>query len=212
MNMEARDIKARKPRSARAIAFYSQCRAWHGYISAFAFLTLIFFAASGILLNHPDWLTSDGGEPRTATASISAADIGQAQKAADPGAALGQLVAEKMRLVGAFSSADLEGDQAILRYEGVKGSSDVTLDLRSGAAHARLKPADPVTMLDDLHRGKNAGPVWQTFIDLSGALILILSLVGYVLFFAMRFRLRTAMVLTGLSIAGLASLFLFFVP
>ena len=45
-----------KPRSAFEIALYRQCRAWHGYLSAFAFIALMFFSATGILLNHPDWI------------------------------------------------------------------------------------------------------------------------------------------------------------
>jgi hypothetical protein len=202
----------RKRRSALAIAFYTQCRLWHGYLSAFAFLTLIFFSATGVLLNHPDWLVGDGGETRLLRGTIAADRIHAAQKQTDAAAALARLAAQSLPLLGAYSSGDVEGGEAILRFEGVKGTTDVTMDLRSGATQARLKSADPVTMLDDLHRGKNAGSAWRGFIDISGIVILVLSLLGYILFFAMRYRLRTALILTVLSIAGLAALFFFFVP
>lgn len=212
MNMALKDAPARKPRSARAIAFYTQCRLWHGYLSAFAFLALMFFSATGVLLNHPDWLVGEGGEPRTITAPLPAAPLRAAQKSGDAAAALGALAAKNLPLLGVYSSGDVEGGTAMLRFEGVKGSSDVSVDLKSGMARARLQSADPVTMLDDLHRGKNAGPVWQWFIDIAGIVILVLSLLGYVLFFAMRFRLRTALILTALSIATMAGLFVLLVP
>jgi hypothetical protein len=66
------------------------------------------------------------------------------------------------------------------------------------AQHARL-----VDTLNDLHRGKNAGKAWRLVIDLSAAVVLALSVIGYVLFFSLKFRLRTALLLTGASLAVL---------
>ena len=202
----------RKPRSAAMIAFYTQCRNWHGYLSAFAFLILMFFSATGILLNHPDWLTSDEPEPQSVTAIIPADKISAAQKAQDAGKALGAVVAGQIKLLGAYNSGDVDSSQALLRFEGVKGMTTVTLDLKSGQAKAQIQKADTVTMLDDLHRGKNVGAAWKWLIDISGVVILILSLIGYVLFFSMRFRFRTAMILTGVSLAAILAVFVLFVP
>jgi len=203
---------SRKPRSAAAIAFYTQCRHWHGYLSAFAFLALIFFSASGIVLNHPDWLGEDTGTPQTVAAKLPADAVAAARQAKAAGPALAALAAAHMPIVGAYSSADIDSRQAFLRCEGVKGSSDVTIDLRSADATARVHRADMLTVMDDLHRGKNVGKVWQWVIDLSGAVFLLLSLVGYVLFFTLRFRLRVALVLTALSLGTLALIFVLFVP
>jgi hypothetical protein len=201
----------RRPRSAAAIHFYTQCRNWHGYISAFAVLVLMFFAGTGILLNHPDWLTSEV-EPQKLSAVLPAGDIAAAEKSADAGAALGAAAARQMNLIGTYSSGDVDNREALLRFEGAKGMSTVIIDLKSGKAQATLQKADMVTMLNDLHRGKNAGEAWRALIDISGALILILSLIGYILFFSMRFRFRTALVLTGASIAVLTGVFVFLVP
>jgi len=203
---------SRKPRSAAAIAFYTQCRHWHGYLSAFAFLALIFFSASGIVLNHPDWLGEDTGTPQTVAATLPADAVAAARQAKAAGPALAALAAAHMPIVGAYSSADIDSGQAFLRFEGVKGASDVTIDLRSAEATARVHRADMLTVMDDLHRGKNVGKVWQWVIDLSGAVFLLLSLVGYVLFFTLRFRLRVALTLTALSLGTLALIFVLFVP
>ena len=203
---------SRKPRAAAAIAFYTQCRHWHGYLSAFAFLALIFFSSSGIVLNHPDWLGEDTGTPQPVAAKLPADAVAAARQAKAAGQALAALAAAHMPIVGAYSSADIDSRQAFLRFEGVKGSSDVTIDLRSADATARVHRADMLTVMDDLHRGKNVGKVWQWVIDLSGAVFLLLSLVGYVLFFTLRFRLRVALALTALSLGTLALIFVLFVP
>ena len=199
-------------RSATAIAFYTQCRNWHGYLSAFAFLALIFFSATGILLNPPEWLGDAEPEAASVTATLPVAALQAAGASADPGAALGLLAAGRMKLLGAYSSADISTGEAFLRFESVKGSSDITIDLKNGAAHGKVRQADLLTVIDDLHRGKNVGRVWSAVIDASGALVLVLSLLGYVLFFTMRFKLRTGLVLTGVSLAAMAVIFLLFVP
>ncbi len=203
---------ARKPRSAAKIAVYALCRQWHGYLSAFAFLALIFFSASGILLNHPEWLSDAAGPVQNISGAVPATALAAARKTADPGAALGLLVTQTMPVLGAYNSADLDDRQAFLRFEGVKGSSDVTVDLASGVATGRVHPADALTIMDDLHRGKNVGKVWQGVIDATGGIVLLLSLLGYVLFFAMRFRLRTSLLLTAISLGVLVGIFIFFVP
>ena len=167
-----------KPRSAAEIAFYRQCRAWHGYLSAFAFLALIFFSATGILLNHPDWIARPSAEPETLSLQLAPADVTLALKSADPGDALSQLVGKKVALRGAYSSADVGDTQALLRFEGIKGNSDVNVDLKTGATEISIKTSDAATILDDLHRGKNAGAAWRAIIDFAGMLALLLSEIG----------------------------------
>jgi hypothetical protein len=204
--------RERRPRSFSLIAFYTQCRHWHGYLSAFAFLALIFFSATGILLNHPEWLSEEVSEPVTITSQLPPSEIKSALASADPGAALGLLSASRMALMGAYSSADINSGKAFLRFESVKGASDVSIDLKTGAARGRVRPADMLMVLNDLHRGKNVGTTWRWFIDIAGAIVLLLSLLGYVLFFTLRFRLRVGLALTALSLATMGAVFVFLVP
>ena len=205
----------RKPRPAGNLKgeFYRQSRAWHGYLSAFAFLALIFFAVTGLLLNHPDWFKGQGEKPATEkTVTVAAADLARAKAARDPAPILAQAVAKQVRLRGAYQSGEVIDGLAMIRLEGVTGSSDVEVDMQTGKAEVTLQRADAVTTLNDLHRGKNAGGAWKLVIDLSAIVILALSLVGYVLFFSLRFRLRTSLILTAVSLGGLFAVFVFLVP
>jgi hypothetical protein len=45
--------------------FYRHARYVHGWLSAFAFIVLIFFAATGLFLNNPDWFKSKNEEQTT---------------------------------------------------------------------------------------------------------------------------------------------------
>jgi hypothetical protein len=188
------------------ISFYRQCRLWHGWLSAIAFLVLMFFSVTGLLLNHPEWFAD------TTALVESQAQLDPAALKDKPAAALGELLASRKLVHGVYASGDIDEELAQLRFEGVSGDTSVTLDLASGKADIAWRKATALTMLNDLHRGKNAGAAWKWLIDISAGLFLVLSLIGYVLFFSMRHRLATVLALTFASAALLAVLFLVFVP
>ena len=185
-------------------ALYRQSRAWHGYLSALAFLALIFFAITGLLLNHPEWTASKSEQSERETkVRLAPEDLRKAEAAPDPTRALAQAVARRTPVLGRFQSGEVVDGQAMLRLEGVKGATDVMVDMASGEVEVSVKRARLIDTLNELHRGKNAGAAWKAIIDISAIVILALSVIGYVLFFSLRFRLRTSLILTGASLAGL---------
>jgi hypothetical protein len=192
---------------------YRQARDWHGYLSAFAFLALIFFALTGLLLNHPEWFA---GRPDPAskdvTVQLAPAELAAARKAKDPARAFADVVGAKTHLVGGFQSGEIVDDQVMLRFESPKGASDVTVDLATGAAEVTVTKARLIDLINELHRGKNAGKTWKAVIDASAILVLALSVIGYVLFFTLRFRLRTSLILTGVSLGALLLVIVFLTP
>ena len=193
-------------------AFYRLARMLHAYLSALAFLALIFFAATGLLLDHPDWLQGPRPAERETTVRLAPAELAAARAAPDPNRALAAAVGRRTPLLGAYRSAEAEAGAALIHLEGVRGVSDIDLDPATGEAHVTVAPATAVTVIGELHRGRRSGAAWRWVIDLSAALILALSLIGYVLFFSLRFRLRTSLVLTAASLAGLAAVFLLLTP
>lgn len=191
--------------------FYRQSRLWHAYLSAFAFLALIFFTLTGILLNHPDWFA---GQPAATEKEIELplADIAEAQASAIPGETLAALVARHAALKGSFKSAEIADGAALIRLEGAFGASDIEIDLTSGHADVAVQPHSFVTLMGDLHKGKDTGGVWRALIDITGVLILALSLIGYVLFFTLRYRLATSLKLTAASLLVMGGVIFLFVP
>lgn len=205
---------ARRPRAMPRwkIEFYRQCRLWHGYLSAFAFLSLMFFSLTGLLLNHPDWLKQEEAGPVESRIHVSRDAIAAAMNLHDKPRALAELLSAQKAVGGIYASGEIEDDEAYLRFEGVGGNASAVLDLKTGTAEITTRKADAVTILNDLHRGKNAGGAWKWLIDISAAIFLVLSLVGYILFFSLRHRLVQTMALTLVSLGALVGIFLLFVP
>jgi hypothetical protein len=217
MNAPVRDKPSSPTRQGGGPAFnkgdlFRLSRMLHAYLSALAFLALIFFSGTGILLNHPEWF--DGYQPaeQKATVTLTAAELASAKAAPDQGKALAGLLQGKTALVGAYASGDIQGREALLRLEGPKGSSDIDLDLSTGRAEVKVARANLPAIIQDLHRGKNSGAPWRFVIDASAYLVIALSLIGYILFFSLRFRLKTSLILTGVSLAVLAAVAVWLVP
>jgi len=193
-------------------AFFRLCRMLHTYLSAFAFLTLFFFSATGILLNHPEWFENYRPAEHKVAFVLTPAELAAAKAAKDRGRALAAAALRHAPLPGAYASADIDGGQALVRLEGPKGASDLTIDLATGQADGRITRPNLMAVIQDLHRGKNSGAAWRWVIDLSAWIVLGLSLIGYVLFFSLRFRLKTSLILTAASLAVLIGIAWLFVP
>lgn len=211
----APDAAPRKRPAARAGVsreVYRQFRLWHGWLSAFAFLALMFFAVTGLLLNHPDWLPAPEGRKVERQITLSRDELAAARAAPDPARALAEAIGRKTRVTGAYQSGEVVEGEALIRLEGVKGATDMAVDIETGRAEVVVERSDAVTTLNELHRGKNAGAVWKAVIDASAIIILLLSLAGYALFLTLRFRLATSLVLTVVSLALMGAAFFAFVP
>ncbi|RYG37038.1 MAG: hypothetical protein EON93_04240 [Burkholderiales bacterium] len=189
--------------------FYRLMREWHGYLSAFAFLALIFFAGTGILLNHPGLLQ---GEPPAAVDmafTLSAAEIAELSSASSPGEVLEELAAKMTPLVGAISSVDVAGRDIYVNMQGVRGTATLAANLDSGAASIHVERDSAVKVMNELHRGERASPMWRLFLDIIAGVLIVMSVLGYGIFLSLRFRLTTALVLTGASLAAMIGLFVF---
>jgi len=174
---------------------YRLARDWHGYLSALAFLALIFFAGTGILLNHPGLLQGEAPAAMETAFTLSADEISAVRAATEPGRKLAQIAGNHAELAGAYRAGDLAGDDLYVNLQGVRGRSDVTGNLATGDVTVHVEKADAVGIANELHRGEHAGDAWRLLIDAIAIVLMAMSVIGLVLFFSLRFRLKTALVL-----------------
>lgn len=180
--------------------FYRHARYVHGWLSAFAFLALFFFSLTGLLLNHPDWF-EPATEETTTVIQLPQDVLKTLQDKENPSDEILNYVREQHDLVGRFKSSEVLDGEVMIHLESPAGTSDVWAMLDNGEVEIIQKPASTVSLLNELHRGKNSSASWSWFIDISAILILILSIAGYILFLSIKTRLVTHLTLTAVSIA-----------
>lgn len=188
--------------------FYRHARYVHGWLSAFAFIILLFFAATGLLLNHPEWFKSDQQEQsfKLTLPSTLLHSIQDQENSSQP---ILDYVRQQHGLIGRYKSSEVLDGEVMIRLESPAGSTDVWVLLDNGETEITSKPASTVSLLNDLHRGKNVGTAWSWLIDISAIIILLLSLAGYILFLTIKTRLVTNLILTALSLFAIILLMWF---
>ncbi|USA47735.1 PepSY-associated TM helix domain-containing protein [Acinetobacter sp. C26M] len=188
--------------------FYRHARYVHGWLSAFAFIALIFFAATGLFLNNPDWFKSSNDEQITKI-TLPPAFVSAIQKQENPSQVILDFVRDKHSLIGRYKSSEVMDGEVMIRLESPAGSTDLWVLMDQGEVEITQKPATTVSLLNDLHRGKNVGATWHWLIDISAIIIILLSLAGYILFLTIKTRLITHLLLTAGSLAAIILLIWF---
>ncbi len=186
------------------VTLYRLCRTWHGYLSAVAFFWLLFFSVTGILLNHPTWLRGDRPVIANRHFRLGAQELKSITAQENPGPALVLAMRGSRGLKGEIDSSDVVGSRLFVRMRGAAGSTDLQFDLQSGQGSAVIETFPVATLFKELHRGEQAGRIWRTLIDVAGITLVMTSILGLLIYFSMRLRLRTALILVAGGVAIMA--------
>lgn len=180
--------------------FYRHARYVHGWLSAFAFIALIFFSVTGLLLNHPEWF-KPAQQEQSNTIILPEQLMRTVAEQENPTQTLLDYLRQQQSLIGRYQSSEILDGEVMIRLDSPAGSTDIWVLLDTAEAEITMKPASTVSLLNDLHRGKNVGAGWSWLIDISAVIIVLLSLAGYILFLTLKTRLLTHLTLTAVSLA-----------
>lgn len=165
------DDRARVKRRAQLRAsVMRQTLRWHWISAAICLIGLLLFAVTGFTLNHAADIEAKPREVAR-TAALPADLLAQANAAREAGGALPpSLAAWARKALGAPapSSADnveWSEEEVFVDLPGPGSDGALTIDLTSGEARFERTTRGVVAYLNDLHKGRNTGPVWKVFLD-----------------------------------------------
>lgn len=172
--------RVRRKRPLR-LRVHSVLRWLHIYTSMVSLLAVLFFAATGVTLNHPDWLAAE----RTEESSGTLPAAWKTQKGID-----WLVVAEHLRashrVRGAVTAHTEDDREAALTFRAPGYSADAYVDVREGSYRLTVSYQGAIGMVNDLHRGRDAGRAWAWLIDVAGVFLVLLSLTGLGLLYYLR--------------------------
>lgn len=197
-----------------AIGFAAFVRWCHIYVSMFGLAAVLFFSATGVTLNHPDWFF--GARERSE----------QAEGQVDPtwlhadgpnGGAVAKLeVVEQLRkthgIRGALADFRVEDTECSVAFKGPGYAADAFIDRESGKYTLTQTYHGPVAVLNDLHKGRDTGLAWSLLIDASAVLLVVISLSGLVLLFYLKLRRGPGLVVALVGLVAVLLLFFWGVP
>lgn len=160
---------------------------WHWISSALCLVCLVLFSVTGITLNHP---AAIGVEPQIDTREAVLPASIRAEIAELPTSGERSLpIALRDWLQGNWSvsvgtrAAELSPSEVYLALPEPGGDAWLAIDRNTGDALYEQTDRGWIAWLNDLHKGRNAGPVWRGFIDVFAIAALVFAATGLVLLF-----------------------------
>ena len=168
----------------------------HVYTSMAALLIVLFFGITGITLNHPTWSIGDSVTRSTITGMLPFAAINN-------GAVDYLSVSEYMRtnhaVTGAVEAFDTAGTTGSISYRKPGYHADLTFNETDGSYELVIEQQGFLGVMNDLHKGRDAGSSWKWLIDIAGLLLVAISFSGMVMQLFLRKRRRSAFIVAGVG-------------
>jgi hypothetical protein len=193
----------------------AQTARWlHIYLSMGSFALVLFFAATGLTLNHPDWFA---GRQKTTEhhgvadkAMLRAGNTGKTRDTGDADGAdklgLVEMLRTREHVHGAVSDFRVDDAQISISFRAAGYTADVFIDRDSGKYDLTEVQSGLVAVMNDLHKGRDTGRLWSVVIDVSAVALVLLSLTGLILMWFVYKRRTSGFMLAGIAAVALLAL------
>src|SRR5262245_56257138 len=182
----------------------------HIYLSMTSFAILLFFAVTGLTLNHAERFSA---LPRIAQikGKVEIEWI-KAEDAAVDKLAIVEHLRQAHSIKGALSDFRLDESQASVSFKGPGYAADAFIDRETGEYELTETRSGLVAAINDLHKGRDTGRAWSWLIDASAVLMALVSLTGLVLIWFVKRRRLSGLMLAGVCGVVCYSIYLFLIP
>lgn len=188
----------------------SYARIIHVYVSMALLLLMLFFAITGITLNHPNWFSVSDQEPVREQVAIPEYLQPIDSQDAQWRLAAGHWLKSEWSMD--ITTAEVDEDEISLVSKGPGTYRSVTLDLLDGQAYVETLEYGVIAVFNDLHKGRNTGTVWLWILDICSILIILFSLTGAYLLFPQTRRLKKSLLYMVLVSTSCGLVYVYFVP
>ncbi|WP_428307721.1 PepSY-associated TM helix domain-containing protein [Lacipirellula sp.] len=176
----------------RSKQFAGAMRWLHVYLSMFAFASLIFFGVTGVTLNHPDWFGADMERVSERQGTLDRKWLGEGseESAAEESnvdkLAIVEFLRAEQGVRGALGEFQVDEYECVVMFKAPGYIADVIIDRATAEFTVTEASYGLVAVMNDLHKGRDAGPAWSLIIDVVSVLTVLLSITGFVLIFYLR--------------------------
>ena len=183
----------------------------HVYLSMFSFTVVLFFAVTGITLNHPDWFQSQ--QRTTIRHGVADAALLKSTAAGDVDRlGIVEMLRAREHIHGAVSEVRVDDSEVQVSLRAPGYTADAFIDRASGKYDLTEVASGFVAVLNDLHKGRDTGKVWGWLIDVSAVLLTLVSITGLVLIWFVYKRRFAGLLLAFAGTAAILALYRCFVP
>lgn len=180
----------------------------HIYLSMVSFAIVLFFAVTGLTLNHPSWF---GGDKQVESKTKGTLDVKWVNNADTNKIAkleIVELMRNKHHVKGAVSEFRIDDSEVTVSFKGPAYSADAFIDREKGSYELSEIKMGIVAIMNDLHKGRDSGAGWSWVIDISAIFLTLVSLTGLILMLFLK-KKRVAGLVT--AVIGLVLCYLIYI-
>lgn len=155
-------------------------RLLHIYTSLIGLMTVLFFGVTGLTLNHPQWfdtgyqaIREDSGTIEKSLISGDAAEVKKLE--------IVEFLRSKHNIHAALKDFQVDEYQLNVSFAGPAYTADVSIDRETAAYQFNELRLGVTAIMNDLHKGRDSGPAWSLFIDVSAVLLVFIAVSGTLL-------------------------------
>lgn len=181
-------------------------RTLHIYISLLGFLMFLFFAVTGIMLNHDSF-----GFDKPASYTVEVKLPMDIVRSGDKDAIVKSFRAiARLRMpVSQFSA---QSDEINIAFAGPGKRAQAVIHPADGIADLTYESRGLAGVLADLHKGAESGAVWREILDAVSVMLALSSLTGIVMLFGLPKRQKLGILAIAAGTIAIALIFVIWVP
>lgn len=116
------------------------------------------------------------------------------------------------RIRGAVKEFSIEDYEIVVAFAGPGYLADALIEPKDRSYTLSETSFGVMALMNDLHKGRDSGPVWSWVIDLTAIIMLIVSISGLYMLFKLRNRKTSGVVTCLIGTAVLLGVYLIWVP
>ncbi|MEY4661216.1 MAG: hypothetical protein RLZZ42_1168 [Bacteroidota bacterium] len=157
----------------------------HIYLSMISFISLLFFAVTGLTLNHTEWF-EDSQVTSAAKGNMKAEWVSQGDSSNVAKLEIVEYLRNQHQISGAVGEFAIDESQCTISFNGPGYTADVFINREDGNYDISETKTGLWGIMNDLHKGRDAGKGWAWLIDISAVLMVIVSLSGLLMLFFLK--------------------------
>lgn len=179
-----------RPASSGRAFWTKQFYLWHWVSSAFALAAMIFFAVTGITLNHAASFSTKPKVTKTQSKlpeamltqiAVEKGKPAQGKRAVPPD--IRHWLDTHLDASPGARLVEWQDDEIYIDLPRPGGDGWLTIDRTTGEIHKEITTRGMVSWLNDLHKGRHTGSTWIVFMDFFSVVCVIFCLTGLALLF-----------------------------
>jgi uncharacterized protein len=183
----------------------------HLYLSMVCFLVVLFFAVTGLTLNHTEWFDGKQVEKKY-EGRLPAAWVNNQDTSSIKKMEIVEFIRKNYGIKGYVSDFFIEEEQCSVSFKGPGYSADAFINRKDGSLQLTELRMGLFAVLNDLHKGRDSGKGWAWLIDASAVLLTLVSLTGLLMLLFLKKRRLSGLIITLVGGAICYLVYLLWVP